>query len=82
VAAAISMTGDASLISLTTKVQLLNPKSKLLLPQVVNYRTGVLIRGRSCKLVTLQWVLLARTRGARTILYYTRVKIHYFLCSD
>ena len=82
VAAAISMTGDASLISLTTKVQLLNPKSKLLLPQVVNYHTGVLIRGRSCKLVTLQWVLLARTRGARTNLYYTRVKIHYFLCSD
>jgi hypothetical protein len=44
-AAAISMAGDASLISLTTKVQLLNPKSKLLLPQVVNYHTGVPIRG-------------------------------------
>jgi uncharacterized membrane protein YjfL (UPF0719 family) len=47
VAAAISMAGDASLISLTFKVQLLNPKSKLLLPQVVNYRTGVPIGVRA-----------------------------------
>jgi hypothetical protein len=54
VAAAISMAGAASLISSTTQVQLLNPKSKLLLPQVVNYRTGVPIRVRSFKLVTHQ----------------------------